>query len=426
MNKEKTQNTSVIPKELSIKLLITLGILILVRLGTFIPVPDIDQEYLSNFLKNSSIAGFLNTFSGGSTFVIGLFTLNIFPYINASILMQILVSTVPDLQKLQKEEGSPGRQKITQITRLLSLGWAIIQSSTIAFFLKNVLFDWDLNLAFQIIVCLTTGSMVVMWLSELITEYGIGNGASLLIFTNIVSNLQKKKKNLLNYNEVVLTSQLVGIIFSIFVVAISGIVYLQEGIRMVPLVSSKELNVTKNRFSDELDTTNYIPLRLNQAGVMPIIFTATLLVLPAYLLNSGILPPIDLKLFDGIFKILYWVFYFSLILGFSYFYSTIILNPKDISNDLRKMAVTVPGIKPGEPTTYFFKETMKRVTFIGAIFLATIATLPNIIETLLNVSSLKGLGTTSLLILVGVTIDTTREIRSIVLSNIYKGMIESK
>ena len=154
MNKEKTQNTSVIPKELSIKLLITLGILILVRLGTFIPVPDIDQEYLSNFLKNSSIAGFLNTFSGGSTFVIGLFTLNIFPYINASILMQILVSTVPDLQKLQKEEGSPGRQKITQITRLLSLGWAIIQSSTIAFFLKNVLFDWDLNLAFQIIVCL--------------------------------------------------------------------------------------------------------------------------------------------------------------------------------------------------------------------------------------------------------------------------------
>ena len=177
-----------IPKELTSKLLITLALLILVRIGTFIPVPGIDQEYLSNFIKNSPISGFLNTFSGGSTFVIGIFTLNIFPYINASILMQLLVTLVPSLEKLQKEEGAAGRRKITQITRLISLGWAIIQSTSIAFFLKNILFNWNINFAFEIILCLTAGSMIVMWVSEIITEHGIGNGASLLIFTNFVKN----------------------------------------------------------------------------------------------------------------------------------------------------------------------------------------------------------------------------------------------
>ena len=202
--------------------------------------------------------------------------------------------------------------------------------------------------------------------------------------------------------------------------------YLQEGVRMVPLVSSKELNVTEKGLTTDLGTANYIPLRLNQAGVMPIIFTAALLVLPVYVINSGILPTIPIEFFTKFSKVFYWIAYFGLILSFSYFYSTIVLNPKDISNDLRKMAVTVPGIRPGEPTTYFFKETMTRITFIGAIFLATIATLPNVIEGLLNVSNLKGLGTTSLLILVGVTIDTTREVRSVILSNIYKDMVKSK
>jgi preprotein translocase subunit SecY len=420
------KGSGLIPKELTSKLLITLGLLILVRIGTFIPVPGIDQEYLSNFIKNSPISGFLNTFSGGDTFVIGIFTLNIFPYINASILMQLLVSLVPSLEKLQKEEGAAGRRKITQITRLISLGWALIQSTSIAFFLKNVLFNWNLNFAFEIILCLTTGSMIVMWISEIITEHGIGNGASLLIFTNIVSNLPNLAKTLISDQTAPITLTSKISIFLIFFMAISGIVYLQEGVRLVPLVSSKELNITEKGLANDLGTANYIPLRLNQAGVMPIIFTAALLVLPVYIINAGFLPSIPIEFFAKFSKLLYWSAYFSLILGFSYFYSTIVLNPKDISNDLRKMAVTVPGIRPGESTTYFFKETMTRITFIGAIFLATIATLPNVIEGLLNVSNLKGLGTTSLLILVGVTIDTTREVRSVILSNIYKDMVKSK
>lgn len=407
-------------KELTKKLLITLGLLTLIRLGTFIPVPGIDQTYLTNFLKNSPIAGFVNTFSDGGKVVIGLFTLNIFPYINACILMQVLVSTIPSLEYAQKEDGAAGRQKITQITRYITLGWAIIQSASIAIFLKDVLFDWNWNLALQIIICLTTGAIVVMWFSELITEHGIGNGSSLLIFTNIVSNLPNLANIIFSKTEPISNASKACVILILFV-SICGIIYLQEAVRIVSLVSSKELNTSDKGFSTELSKGNYIPLRLNQAGVMPIIFTATLLVLPAYFVNLGFIPNITFGIFS---KVIYWITYFILILLFSYLYSTVVLSPKDISKNLRRMAVTVPKIRPGEPTTFFFQQIMKRITFIGAIFLAIITTLPNVVELFLNVPNLKGLGTTSLLILVGVTIDTTREVRSIVLSNIYKNMID--
>jgi preprotein translocase subunit SecY len=417
INTNKKQKFPLVDDELKSKVFVTLSLLVLIRLGTFIPVPGIDQESLSISLKNSPIASFLSTFSDRKTFIIGLFTLNIFPYINASILMQILVSTFPKLQKLQKEGGLAGRQEITQLTRLLSLGWALFQSTTIAFFLKGILFGWDFNLALQIVAYLTSGAMIVMWFSELITEYGVGNGASLLIFTNIVSNLPNLVKSVFSDQTAALTIPTKVLISTIVVIAISGIIYLQEGVRMIPLISSKEL------LSSSKVGGNFIPLRLNQAGVMPIIFTATLLVLPAYLIKSAGLPIIKFLFLN---KILYWVSYFSLVLGFSYFYSTIILNPKDISNELRKMAVTVPGTRPGSQTTFFLKNEMKRITFIGATFLAIITTLPNILEIILNVQTLKGLGTTSLLILVGVIIDTTREIRSIVLSNIYKNRIKSQ
>tara|TARA_B110000305_G_scaffold159447_1_gene176325 strand:- start:24909 stop:26249 length:1341 start_codon:yes stop_codon:yes gene_type:complete len=407
-----------ITKEFVKKCSITIGILFLIRLGTFIPVPDIDQEYIANNIKNTPIASFVNTFSGGGIFVIGLFTLNIFPYINASILMQVLVSSLPNLEKLQKEGGESGKRKITQITRLISLGWAIVQSISIVLFLKTVSFDWNLTVATQTIICLTTGAMIVLWLSEIITEEGIGNGPSLLIFMNIASNLPNLSQSIFNNSDIniIFLTFLVG---SVFIVAISGVIYLQEGVRMIPLVSAKEL---KKVPSYNRTFNNYVPLRLNQAGVMPIIFTAALLVLPAYLINLNIFPFFKFPFFLKFSKIFYWIAYFSLVITFSSFYSTIVLNPKDISNELRKMAVTIPGIRPGKRTTLFLKQTMKRVTFIGAIFLALLTTIPNILELITNTSSLRGLGTTSLLIIVGVVIDTEREIRSILLTNVYENM----
>jgi preprotein translocase subunit SecY len=403
-----------------------LGILIFIRIGTFLPVPGINHNHLAFYLERHSMTkSLVSTFAGNDTFVIGIFTLNIFPYINASILIQLLLSVFPSLSKLQKEGGAEGRRTINKLTRLITLGWALIQSFSIAFYLKRALFDWDIYLAGQIMIWLTTGAMVVLWLSEIVTEYGLGNGASLLIYTNIVSNLPNFGKNLfLKASENISIVSWVLISVLLFV-AIYGIVLLQEGTRVVPLISSKQLTKTTDEFSTSSSLeNNYIPLRFNQAGVMPIILTTAVLVIPNYISNLGLLPFLTLPAFLQSSKIIYWISYFVLILLFSSFYSTIVLNPKDISNDLQKMAVSIPGVRPGVETTFYLKKVMQRVTYLGAIMLSILATLPNLIETILPGSSFNGLGTTSLLILVGVILELSREIRSIILSNIYNDMFD--
>jgi preprotein translocase subunit SecY len=408
------------------RLLLSLGILIFIRIGTFLPVPGINHTHLAFYLdRHSMTKSLVSTCSGNNTFVIGIFTLNIFPYINASILMQLLLTLFPSLAKLQKEGGAEGRRTITKITRLITLLWALIQSSSIAFYLKRALFDWDVYLAVQIIVWLTTGAMIVLWLSEIITEYGLGNGASLLIYTNIVSNLPNFGKNLFVTagTDIAVVSWL--LIAILLFIAIYGIVLLQEGTRMVPLISSKQLTkTTENLATSTSLENNYIPLRFNQAGVMPIILTTAVLVIPNYITSLGLLPFLTLPTFLKSSKIIYWISYFVLILIFSSFYSTIVLNPKDISNDLQKMAVSIPGVRPGIETTFYLKKVMQRVTYLGAIMLSILATLPNLIETIIPGSSFNGLGTTSLLILVGVILELSREIRSIILSNIYNDMFD--
>ena len=401
------------------RLLLSLSILVFIRIGTFLPVPGINQGHLAFYIQRHSITrNLVSTFSGDDTFIIGLFTLNIFPYINASILMQLLVNIIPNLSKLQKESGSEGRRKITQITRIITLIGALAQSLSIAFYLKRALFNWSFLLACKIILWLTTGAMIVLWLSELITEYGLGNGTSLLIYTNIISSLPNLGKKLISENSNSLNFLSLLIIVLLLFSAIYGIVLLQESTRIIPLISSKQLSQDEAIFS-KLPKNNYIPLRFNQAGVIPIILTTSVLVIPSNISNLGLLPSINVPDILKSSKILYWILYFILILTFSSFYSTLILNPKDVSNELQKMSVSIPGIRPGFPTTFYLKQVMNRVTFFGAIMLAILATLPNIIEAILHVSSFNGLGTTSLLILVGVLLDLSREIRSLLLANIY-------
>lgn len=407
------------------RLLLSLGILIFIRIGTFLPVPGINHGHLAFYLdRHSMTKSLVNTFAGNNTFVIGIFTLNIFPYINASILMQILTSLLPNLSKLQKEGGAEGRRTFSKLTRLITLIWALIQSFSIAFYLKRALFDWNLYLAGEIVIWLTTGAMIVLWLSEIITEYGLGNGASLLIYTNIVSNLPNFIRNLFSETSVNTSGISWVVIISIFFIAISGIVFLQEGTRIIPLISSRQLNQpTRESLTTFLEIkNNYIPLRFNQAGVMPIILTTTFLVVPNYISNLGLLPVITLPVFIKSSKLIYYIIYFLLILVFSSFYSTIVLNPKDISNELQKMAVSIPGIRPGIETTFYLKKVMERVAYLGAIMLALLATLPNLIEAILPGSNFNGLGTTSFLILVGVILDLSREVRSVILSNIYNDM----
>jgi preprotein translocase subunit SecY len=397
------------------RLFVSLGVLLFIRMGTFLPVPGINHSDLAFYLQQHSVAKTLvSTFSGEDTFVIGLFTLNIFPYINASILVQLIVAFSPSLAKLQKEGDLNGRRTINRLTRFITLILAIIQSSGVAFYLKQILFDWNYSLAIEIIIWLTTGAMIVLWLSELITDYGLGNGASLLIYTNIISSLPNLcKKIILENSENFSIWSGLGIATLIFA-SLYGIVFLQEGFRIIPLISSKQLNELS--LEDLEKKNNYIPLRFNQAGVMPIILTTTILVVPNYISNLGLLPAINFPInFDSL-KFIYWISYFGLILLFSSFYATIVLNPKDISDQLQKMAVTIPGLRPGIQSTFYLKQVMKRITFLGSIMLATLATVPNFIEPTL---SLNGLSTTSVLILAGVVLDLSREIKNIYYSNIY-------
>jgi preprotein translocase subunit SecY len=400
------------------RLLFSLGVLLLIRVGTFLPVPGINNSDLAFYIQRHSVAkNLISTFSGDNTFVIGLFTLNIFPYINATIFVQLLLGFSPKLAKLQKEGDFEGRRSISRLTRFITLIWAIIQSIGVTLYLKQVLFDWDYLLAAQIVLWLTTGAMIVLWLSELITDYGLGNGASLLIYTNIISNLPNLFKKLIVENSENFTIlSVIGISLLIFT-SLYGIVFLQQGIRKIPLISSKQLN--QSSLQDVVN--NYLPLRFNQAGVMPIILTTAILVIPNYLVSLGVFQWLN---FLSSFKFIYWIGYFALILTFSSFYSSIVLNPKDISDQLQKMAVTIPGVRPGLQTTFYLKQVIKRITLIGATMLATLTVVPNFIESTLNITGLNGLSTTSLLILAGVVLDLIREINNIYYSNVYNNMYQ--
>ena len=402
------------------RLLVTLGIILVIRFGTFLPVPGINHSDLAFYIQSHSVTkSLVSTFSGNDTFVIGLFILNIFPYINASILIQLILGFSPKLAKLQKEGDLEGRRSINRLTRLITLIWAIIQSVGLTIYLKQILFDWNYNLAFEIVLWLTTGAMIVLWLSELITDYGLGNGASLLIYINIISNLPNLAKTIINDNLPILSE--LEIILLLFV-SLYGIVFLQEGVRIIPLISSKQLN--QSSVQDSVANDNYLPLRFNQAGVMPIILTSAVLVVPNYINNLGLLPKINLPINLESLSFTYWIGYFALILLFSSFYSTIVLNPKDISDQLQKMAVTIPGIRPGIQTTFYLKQVMKRVTLVGATMLATLTSIPNFIESTLSITSLNGLSTTSLLILAGVVLDLIREVKNIYYSNVYNNMYQ--
>ena len=395
------------------RLLLSLGLLLLIRVGTFLPVPGVNPSDLAFYIQRHSVAkNLISAFSGDNTFVIGLFTLNIFPYINATIFVQLLLGFSPKLAKLQKEGDFEGRRSISRLTRFITLIWAIVQSIGITFYLRQILFNWNFFLAAEIILWLTTGAMIVLWLSEIITDYGLGNGSSLLIYTNIISNLPNLFKKLIIQNSDNFTIiSMLGIGLLIFI-SLYGIIFLQQGIRKIPLISSKQLN--QSSFQDGVN--NYLPLRFNQAGVMPIILTTAMLVIPNYIINLGIFQWLN---FLQSFRFIYWIGYFVLVLVFSSFYSSIVLNPKDISDQLQKMAVTIPGIRPGLQTTFYLKKIIKRVTLIGASMLAIITVVPNFIESTLNITGLNGLSTTSLLILAGVVLDLIREINNIYYSNVY-------
>jgi preprotein translocase subunit SecY len=367
-------------RSLTSRIVLTLGLLSIVRLGSFIPVPYLDRESFSSILEkeSSSINAFaqvLSNFSGTKTNSFGLLSLGILPYINASIVVQLLTTALPSLAKLQKEEGEYGRRKINDYVRYLTFFWAIVESLGLTYSLKSLIFDWGFWTGAHISLCLIAGSMIVLWFSELITKNGLGNGSSLLICFNIVSGLPEQIKafvlSLQGQSNALESSLFLALVF---LVTTLGCIYINEATIRIPLVSARQL-LRKNKPSAKEGGNASLPLKINQAGVMPLVFTSY-----AMVLFSSILGLVKTQVSNPFFflsesflfwggKLIFWCLYAALIFFFTYFYSTIVLDPKDVAERLRKNSVVILGIAPGNATKTYLKKTLRRIASINALFL---------------------------------------------------------
>jgi preprotein translocase subunit SecY len=400
------------------KILKILGLLLLVRLILYIPVPEIDLNIFSQSQGSNPIFGLARNLTGSSFLAVG--SLGIIPYINASIVIQLLTPVLPALERLQKEEGELGRQQISKYTRYLTFGWSLALSTGIAFFtVKPIIFNWSLLLALKIIVSLTTGSMLSMWIAEIITNEKLGNGSSMLIFINIIggipasfSSFGQNLNNTSSINSIITTT----IVFLVYLLIVSMIVLVQESYKKIDIVSARQLNFNSTEKlpqSTELKNS-YIPIKLNQGGIMPLVFSSTIV--------GGLIYPLQILLaasgVTGFLTLASFLLNFVLIVFFSSFYALIVLKPKDLSENLTKMAYNIPGLKQGKDTTQYLEQIISRLAFMGGIFLAFLALFPFVLTSLFNFNVFKNL--TSLVILVGVITDVSSQIRGYLVSQNYE------
>ena len=415
--------------ELKGRVITTLGLLLIVRLGIYIPMPGIDREAFKTFIdQGGQLIGFLDIFTGGGISTLGVFALGILPFINASIIIQLLTASLPQLEDLQKNEGEAGRRKIAQITRYVALGWGLVQSTVFALILRQYAVEGlgQTEFVVQTSLALVTGSMTVMWLSEIITEKGIGQGASLVIFLNIVATLPKALSSTIEKAQTGDRADVLGIIIllMVFLITIVGIIFVQEGARRIPIVSAKsQMGGTALLPSRQ----SYLPLKLNAGGVMPIIFASALIFLPITIANftqNPLLIKAASSLNPGSSNPWpYALAFFALILGFAYFYASLTINPIDIASNLKKGGVAIPGVRPGGSTSNYLAGVQNRLTLFGGLFLGSVAIVPVVVERATNVQTFQGLGATSLLILVGVAIDTSKQVQTYVISQRYEGLV---
>ena len=407
------------------KLAITMFILALYRLGAHIPVPGINVEAVKavqDSFSGSSILGFLNLFSGGGLSRIALFALGIMPYITASIILQLLTVVVPSLEKLQKE-GEVGQQRITQYTRYLTVGLAFGQSIGYVFLFRSftasagqpIIDNFNAARVFLIVISLTAGCVLIMWMGELITQRGIGNGISLMIFASIVSGLPNGVQAWATSPDPVFKVMMPFIALAV----IAAIVFVQEGQRRIPIQYAKR--VIGRRMTSGGQT--YLPLRVNMAGVIPVIFAASIMAFPptvGQLLNNEFG-----RDFAAFFSPNGWAYIVGesiFIVLFTYFYTAVTFNPVDQAENLKKYGGFIPGVRPGRPTAEFLDRVLARLTFPGALYLAAVAAMPTI---LINQTSANFFfGGTSILIVVGVALDTMKQLEAQLMMRDYEGFLK--
>lgn len=423
-----TPNISKIP-ELNRRILITLAMLAVFRIGVFIPTPGVDSEALAGFFKSASgtLLDFATMFTGGALERFSIFALGIMPYISASIIIQLLTAVVPHLEKLQKE-GEPGKKVITQYTRYSTIGLSIVQSLMIAVGLESMRGPageaivlnpgWDFRLLTMI--TLTTGTAFLMWLGEQITERGVGNGISLLIFVGIVANMPSALYNtilLVRAGEMSLFVILFLLVLMVAVVAF--IVFMETGQRRIPIQYPKRVVGRKVMGGG----TQHLPLKVNTSGVIPPIFASSIIVFPATVASFIEVPYLGWVANsmnpDGL---LYNILYVVLIIFFTYFYTAIQFNPKDVAENLKKYGGFVPGIRPGANTADYLDTVLTRLTFWGAIYLSAVCVLPSFLVIEFNAPFY--FGGTALLIVVGVAMDTAQQIESHLLARSYEGLLK--
>ena len=406
------------------KLAFTAAMLALYRLGAYIPAPGVDVAQLNGIQENfgsGNILGFLNLFSGGSLSRLSLFALGIMPYITASIILQLLTVVLPSLERLQKE-GEVGQQKITQYTRYLTVGLAFMQSLGYVFLFQSfgssgqsVVGELTFAKLMLIVTSLTAGCVLLMWFGELITQRGIGNGISLMIFASIASGIPRGISAWWNSPDPVFVVMMPFIALAVII----GIVYVQEGQRRIPVQYAKRVVGRKMTTGG----SSYLPLRVNMAGVIPVIFAASIMAFPptiGQLLNTS--AALDFAAFFSPDRWAYIVGEIFFIVIFTYFYTAVTFNPVDQADNLKKYGGFIPGVRPGRPTAEYLDRILSRLTFAGALYLGAVAALPTILIS--QTSANFFFGGTSLLIVVGVALDTVKQLEAQLMMRNYEGFLK--
>lgn len=406
-------------------ILFVLGMLVIFRLVAHIPVPGVDVLALRKFFQSNQILGLMNIFSGGTMENFSVVMLGVAPYITASIIFQLLAMIVPKLEEISKE-GEAGRRRINQYTRLLSVPLAFLQSYGMIMLLRQsargIIGEMDLARLLTTMITITAGTVFLMWIGELISEKQIGNGISLLIFAGIVASLPVKIQQMLVSFD---SDQLIQmIIFAIIaIITIIGVVFITEGQRNIPVAYARQ--VRGNRMYGGANT--HLPLRVNMAGVIPIIFAISIILFPSMMAQFflQVRTPIiaqaaqwTINLFNN--QVFYGLLYFLLVVGFTYFYTAVIFHPQKVAENLQKQGGFIPGIRPGRLTADYLQYTVNRILLAGSLFLGAIAVLPLSLQSLTGTTSMV-IGGTSLLIVVSVVIETVRQIESQLTMREYEG-----
>ena len=401
-------------------MLFTLVMLIIFRLGSFIPVPGMNTEALSRLIQSGGLLGFFNTISGGAFDNFAIFAMSITPYINSTIIMQLLTIAIPSLEALAKE-GEEGRRKIAQYTRYGTVVLALIQAAALSYGLRGYLLRTDAASVILVALSLTAGTAFLMWLGEQINEKGIGNGISLLIFAGIISRVPGGALKIFELYKVKSTNLIEIAFFVIFaILIIMAVIFIQEGERRIPVQYAKRV-VGRRMYGGQ---STHIPLKVNQAGVIPVIFAMSLIAFPGQIAqffpNSWAYRFFNTYLGWGSWA--HSILYALLIIGFTYFYTAVTFNPIEVANNIKKYGGFIPGIRPGKPTSDFITKSLNRITLVGAFFLAVIAIVPIF---LMNFTGIKVyFGSTSLLIVVGVAMDFVKQVEAQMVMRNYQGFLK--